>query len=789
MLLINSVKECEDMSKKLTIGVLIGNANSPHAKMLMRGIYDAAEKMDVNLIFFLGVHMTSYFREYLGTGTENRYDYQYNIVYDYANISDVDGLIISYGSLCIFLEDKDKYHFLERFSGIPYVLVEERDEKHQGSCIISDNYNGMYGVVEHLICEHNCRKICFVAGPDNNTDAAEREQAFRDALTAHNIDFPECRYAKGDYSQCCDRQIGELLDRNPDADAIVCANDVMADTAYQECAKRGLVVGKDIAVTGYDDWEMAESMLPPLTTVLQNELDMGYESVEQIIALCKGNPPIEKIAAAHVKIRESCGCRATGEYHFRIVGSWEEVTKGSYQQEVIEEFAKKTLNSQISAEIRQEVMKKLGNILKFGTEMYQYSDSGRVDHKELMENINDLFSGKTSGYVSSVALVEGINAYIKYLFAYEEDENKVRTATEVAGMLQQYIHSSVITRNNGKENQNEQDTMFVPLISRDMLSHIDDEKAFYKAPMYILNVLRVKSAYLYMLDYPHKHGYGEKWKCPAKLNLVSYLENGKSYAYDKDKRPVISATEGVVCHYVDDRKRMMTALSLFLGEEQYGILLVEARPEDMLLMHLVSMQISSALNFYYLYQQQARMQKRLEMLVDEVNEKNKILGFISTNDELTGILNRRGFMEKAMELIHTTDKKDAILFIADLDHLKEINDCFGHVSGDYAIRTAAEILQEAFGKDTLLARIGGDEFVAVIPYDYRMDGEVYINKIRTGYQQVNETSGKDFYVEMSVGYTVFRCDSSVDFNYILSQSDRMLYEAKRARRTSIRKEK
>lgn len=777
------------MSKKLTIGVLIGNANSPHAKTLMRGIYDAVEKMDVNVIFFLGVHMTSYFREYLGTGTENRYDYQYNVVYDYAKLSDVDGLIISYGSLGIFLEDKDKDRFMARFEGIPYVLIEERDDTKQGSCIISDNYKGMYEIVEHLICEHNCNKICFVSGPDNNTDAAEREQAFRDALAAHNIDFPKERYAKGDYSPCCDKQIGELLDRNPDADAIVCANDVMAETAYQECVKRGLVVGKDIAVTGYDDWEMAESMLPPLTTVLQNELDMGYESVEQIIALCNGNPPVEKIAPAQVKIRQSCGCSSSAGFRFRPVNSREEVLQESYQKEVVEEFTRKALNSQVSSEVREMVMQKIANILRLATKMYESLDSSKIDKKELMENINELFSGKNSGYVSSVALVEGINYYLTFLFAYERDENKIRMATGVAGMLQQYIHSYVITKGNSNEDQNEQDTMFVPLISRDMISHIDDERAFYKAPMYILNVLRVKSAYLYMLDYPQRHQYGEKWKCPDRLNLVSYLENGKSYAFDKEKRPVSTATEGVVCHYADDRKRVMTALNLFLGEEQYGILMVETHPRDMLLMHLVSMQISSALNFYYLYQQQARMQTRLETLVDEVNEKNKILGFISINDELTGILNRRGFMERAMELIHSTDKKDAILFVADLDHLKEINDSFGHVSGDYAIRTAAEVLQEAFGKDTLLARIGGDEFVAVMPYDYRIDGEVYIERIKEGCARRNAVSQKEFYVEMSVGYTVFHCDSSVDFNYILSQGDKMLYKAKQLRRQSIRKEK
>ena len=145
-------------------------------------------------------------------------------------------------------------------------------------------------------------------------------------------------------------------------------------------------------------------------------------------------------------------------------------------------------------------------------------------------------------------------------------------------------------------------------------------------------------------------------------------------------------------------------------------------------------------------------------------------------------------MENAMQLIHSADKKDAILFIADLDHLKEINDCFGHVSGDYALHEAAKVLLDTFGEEGWVARIGGDEFVAILPYDYRLDGEDYIRKIKEGCDKINRTSNKEFFVEMSVGYTVFRCDSSVDFNYLLSNSDRMLYEAKQSRRKSVRKD-
>ena len=775
-------------NERLTIGVLIGNANSPHAKTLMKGIYDVAKKMDVNVIFFLGVHMTSYFREYLGEGTDKRYDYQYNVVYDYARLADVDGVIISYGSLSIFLEDNDPSRFLDRLGNIPYVILEERDTRKRGTSIISDNYTGMYQVVEHLVKVHGYKKLLFVSGPDGNTDAWEREQAYRDVLAKYHIPIEPDMIARGDYSQSCGKQIGELLDHNPGAEAVVCANDIMADTTYQECAKRGLTVGKDIAVTGYDDWEMAESMLPPLTTVLQNELDMANESMHQIVALCGGGEPLEMRAPAEMKVRASCGCTTASEYQFKQIYKEGEQEADDYILEVSAAFCDNILRSQVSADIMQSVLGQVGRILRCCMDMYNALAITDQNKKALMDCVNELCYGQNASYISATAMADGINEYVRYLTERESTAEKVRLINEISGMIHQYIQSGVITRNNNREDRAEQDTMFVPLISRDMISHIDDEIEFYKAPMHILSVLRAKSAYLYMLDYPRIHEYGAEWECPGHLSLVSSLEDGKCVAYEKDIRPLITQKEGIFANFTEDRRRMVTALPLFLGQEQYGILVVETEPEDMLLMHLVSLQISGALNFFYLNQQQVRMQKRLETLVDEVNEKNKILGFISAYDELTGILNRRGFMEKAMQLIHSTDKKDAILFIADLDHLKEINDCFGHVAGDFAIRESAKILMDIFGEDGYVARIGGDEFVAILSYDYRLDGEDYIRKIKEACDKLNSTEEKEFYVEMSVGYTVFRCDSSVDFNYLLSNSDRMLYEAKQLRRKSVRKE-
>lgn len=775
------------MKKRYTIGVVIGNANSPHTRTLMRGICDAAKKMNVNIIFFLGVHMANYYHEYFGENMENRHDFQYNVVYDYANLADVDGLIIAYGSLCIFLEDKNKHHFLDRFKGIPYVLVEDRDENNAGSSVISDNYNGMYKVVEHLILEHDYKEFLFLSGPKDNTDAMEREQAFRDVLAKYQIPFDEDHYAEGDFSQCCNKQIAELLDRYPHADAFVCANDVMAETIYRECAARNLVVGRDIAVTGYDDWDMAESMTPPLTTVLQNELDMGHVCVKSIIDLCDGKTPTDEVVPAIVKVRASCGCAVASEYDFPQADRENNRITLRYFEKVADVLSRKAMVSNASEDKRELVKCYLLRLLNLNRGIYESPNTYKIDVKAIMACVNEMMTGECGIYISSSTLVEAINAYIMHLSTKEDYKNQAEVLLELSGVLLKCVQSSLLKRHDEEEGRYEQDTMFIPLISRDMLSNMNDEVAFYEAPMKILKVLHAKSAYLYILENPQEHRYGEKWDCPEKLRLVSYLEDDEIVSYDPKERPVISSESGMASHFKVQRDRIITGFNLFQGMNQYGIFLVEIDPVHMLLMHLVSMQISSSLNFFYMYQRQMQMQKQLEVLVEEVNEKNKILGFISEYDELTGILNRRGFMERAMDFIHMSGNRRGVLMIADLDHLKEINDCFGHVAGDFAIQSAAGILMTALGEDTLIARIGGDEFVAMLPYESGLSGDIYIHRLRKTYNEFNKNSKKDFYVEMSAGYTVFVCEEDLDFEAILASSDKMLYEAKQLRRSSIKK--
>lgn len=168
--------------KKYTTGVMIGNAISPHIVELIEGIYRASADMQINVFFFLGIHSGYYYNLSKECSVDKDFDYQFNVVYDCQAFTRIDALIIEYGSLSLFLNKKEQKKFLKKFNSIPKVILEDRYTTPGTTSIISDNYNGMYTLVEHLIKDHGYRSFTYLAGPEGITDADERKKAVLDAF-------------------------------------------------------------------------------------------------------------------------------------------------------------------------------------------------------------------------------------------------------------------------------------------------------------------------------------------------------------------------------------------------------------------------------------------------------------------------------------------------------------------------------------------------------------------------------------------------------------------------------
>ena len=109
----------------------------------------------------------------------------------------------------------------------------------------------------------------------------------------------------------------------------------------------------------------------------------------------------------------------------------------------------------------------------------------------------------------------------------------------------------------------------------------------------------------------------------------------------------------------------------------------------------------------------------------KLDKLNKLLADISVRDELTGLYNRMGYEKIAIpyldELRHT--KQNCVIMVADINRMKVINDKFGHLQGDNAIKITADVIRGSIPAGWKAVRYGGDEYVIIGEYDASEDME------------------------------------------------------------------
>ena len=159
---------------------------------------------------------------------------------------------------------------------------------------------------------------------------------------------------------------------------------------------------------------------------------------------------------------------------------------------------------------------------------------------------------------------------------------------------------------------------------------------------------------------------------------------------------------------------------------------------------------------------------------------------LSMVDELTGLANRRGFFLHAEDRVRIADRISGaeVLYFADLDGLKAINDALGHAEGDRAIVAGATALREAFPSPDIVARLGGDEFVALALLSANESPERRVERLRKRVDAWNAAERRPFRLAMSVGIVPVTAGAVLDD--LLAAADRKMYQEKRERRATRR---
>jgi diguanylate cyclase (GGDEF)-like protein/PAS domain S-box-containing protein len=168
--------------------------------------------------------------------------------------------------------------------------------------------------------------------------------------------------------------------------------------------------------------------------------------------------------------------------------------------------------------------------------------------------------------------------------------------------------------------------------------------------------------------------------------------------------------------------------------------------------------------------------------ITEKKQREAELQALSLRDALTGLYNRRGFLELAGHELKAAERKrqHCALFYIDLDGMKQINDQLGHALGDQALSSTAELLQRVFRASDLIARLGGDEFAIFAPDCDEAGVASSRGRLARAIEELNESRICPYRLSISTGAAVWNPERPINLTSLLEAADVSMYEQKRS---------
>ncbi len=290
----------------MNIAVLMGGVGFDTQKRMINGILDSALPEGTNVYIFTcdGWYYASRFKYENG---------EYNI-YNLPDFTKYDGVITNLETIH---DVKIREALIDRIrkAGVPCVSMVVRIDGMIN--IWMENESGIHAIVEHLVEEHQVRKIFYISGPVESQDAGERLDAYKKASEQFRLEWDDRMVAYGDYTYKSGIQaVKEMLQKDmPLPDAVMAANDDMAVGAVLALKEAGYKVPDDIFVTGYDNSSIAQLNHPRLTTVRRGEYAAAEIAYKTLMEAIRGEKPqTEHVVYGRPLFSQSCGCDKKQSY-------------------------------------------------------------------------------------------------------------------------------------------------------------------------------------------------------------------------------------------------------------------------------------------------------------------------------------------------------------------------------------------------------------------------------------------------------------------------------------------
>lgn len=760
--------------ERINIAIMVNSIQNDYSTLLCKGAAIAADELDVNLLIVPGRELNAVWDNI----EINRFEYQNNVLYSYVTANNIDVLLVSTGTVGFFLSEKQMREFMDQYKDLKVISMETEIE---GYPSIVFSLEGLKEAIEHVIVHHGKRKVAFLSGPKDLKVADARLEVYKQVLAENGIEYDKKYVAYGDFTDYCDNVIDELFDRVADdmPEAICCANDTMVMSVKRVCEKRGLRLGKDILVTGYDDAVFANVMDPPLTTVKSYIMTMGYQAVVSALKYYETGTMGREYVKTSLITRQSCGCDPEEIHRIETRDIRVDIPK----EELIANIEKYVISKSALDIIPK---KQIGDMYRFMNTVYDKIVEGDgFEDGEVSALVADLVSAENLDFFT----IDSINAMmfaLKRVALEGASDHKKNIINSSFERIYRHISLHFAEKAHNIEKRMISDRYVFTRIADDMMDNGKDEDECFNLMVKDLSNIAMKSCYVYIY---HNSFFNSgrsnitndvsSWHRPQHVYLKVFYENGKCVIPPvRDQR---MRYDSILNHkFVPYSKRQtMVIQALYFNEEQYGVMLIETEISLMSEVMNISKQICTAIKL-------TQFMNQLEGALESVRKVNDILSVESVSDQLTGAYNRRGFItesEKALRSCCMSHHDGAILY-ADLDNLKGINDNFGHKEGDFAIRMAMEFVRKNLRSTDVVGRIGGDEFVAlVLDVDERQMDQICM-RIKSCACEFNRTSDKPYNIEVSMGVYMFDSYNRETIDQLMSSADKVLYANKKLKKKS-----
>ena len=675
---------------RYNICLLAAKMTDAFSRDFVKGAVSAAKKFDTNLTIFPGC--------YLGTQELNErldmyYEYQDNVLFDYAAKAHFDYVIAAVGTIAYSFGSDRRREFLQNFKGVPVMSAASKIEGYD--YLEFDNGEGIAAAVNYL-ARQGRKHICIMAGERDNYDCNERYSAYRRSLAENGLDFKERYLNYCDISYECREDAEKMLDNNPDVDAVICVNDIIASVLYDVLTLRGIEIGKDVAVVGFDNQPFAVKLDPPLASVKADARRMGYVAVEKAVNYLRKIPDNRHVIETEFIPRRSC-------YDSPVhSGSSDKIFAGNTEE------IKKNLRAYLRAaacvnDYSDEMLDNLSAFIDLFDREYIQNIADETTEERVYKEIWKIFtpgSGFPGGYTM-------LNSLHKMALAWLIRNCRIENVSCVMKMHDRFslaMRSKYIPSDSMYAERANLEKGFI----RDSLMFGVNLKDSYADILRRLCNIGSLTSYLYVFDKPIIHNYGFDFPDDLRWHFKSYSYGANTFSIPEAEQAMDTREVFRNHALVRDRPRVLVAAPLYTAETQYGLVLLE--PESDFLyeeLDLIKFQLSSAVRTLDIL-------KNLNNLLNDVTDKNSELESETRIDELSRVYNRRGFYAASEELIEKYKGDSFVICYTDTDELRSINESYGHIEGDFVIKLSSDCLRHAFGKSAVIGRLGGGEFAVII---------------------------------------------------------------------------